>query len=125
MNAIQQLTTEFVSKLTAAAEREAVQRIVADLSSFGATRHHRGRTKPLLTASETLRVMTGVSRLGGGSSPALKSRKKPPVQLCPVPRCTGRAAPIYGMVCSKHKDVPKGQIKKYREARRARKARAA
>ena len=35
------------------------------------------------------------------------------------------AAPVYGMVCAQHKDVPKAKIKKYREARRAKKAKAA
>ena len=40
-------------------------------------------------------------------------------QLCPVPGCTNPAAPVFGMVCAKHKDVPKAQIKKYRETRRA------
>lgn len=49
-----------------------------------------------------------------------KTRRKGPVQLCPVPRCSSRAAPVFGMVCSKHKDLPKAQIKKYREARRKR-----
>lgn len=43
-------------------------------------------------------------------------------QLCPVPRCRQRAAPAFEMVCAKHADVPKWQIAKYREARRARKA---
>ena len=38
--------------------------------------------------------------------------------------CTNRAAPVFGMVCSKHKDLPKGEIKKYREARKAQKAKA-
>jgi len=49
-------------------------------------------------------------------------RKKPPRQLCPVPGCSNTAAPVFGMVCAKHKDVPKAQIKKYRENRRAAKA---
>lgn len=48
-----------------------------------------------------------------------KSRRKGPIQLCPVPKCSGRAAPVFGMVCAKHKGVSKAQIKKYREARRA------
>jgi hypothetical protein len=55
------------------------------------------------------------------SLPALarKARRKGPVQLCPVPGCKNKAAPIFGMVCSDHKDLPKAKIKKYREARRA------
>ena len=50
-----------------------------------------------------------------------KPRKKPPVQLCPVPGCRSPAAPVYGMVCAQHKDVSKAKIKKYREARRDKK----
>jgi hypothetical protein len=53
------------------------------------------------------------------ASPVSKTRKKGPIQLCPVPKCTNRAAPVFGMVCVKHKGLPKAQIKKYREARRA------
>ena len=50
-----------------------------------------------------------------------KPRKKPPVQLCPVPGCRSPAAPVYGMVCAQHKDIPKAKIKKYRDARRDKK----
>lgn len=45
--------------------------------------------------------------------------RRRPKQLCPVPGCTNPAAPVFGMVCAKHKDVPKAQIKKYRANRRA------
>lgn len=58
-----------------------------------------------------------VKRIGAKANLA-KPKRKAPIQLCPVPKCTGRAAPLYGMVCSKHKDVPKTKIAKYREARR-------
>jgi hypothetical protein len=54
-----------------------------------------------------------------------KRRKKLPRQLCPVPGCKNPAAPIFGMVCAKHKDVSKTEIKKYREARRAKMLKAA
>jgi hypothetical protein len=54
-----------------------------------------------------------------------KVRRKGPLQLCPVPYCRNPAAPIFGMVCSKHKDIAKSKIRKYREARKAKKARAA
>jgi hypothetical protein len=47
-----------------------------------------------------------------------KARKKLPRQLCPVPGCKNSAAPVFGMVCAKHKDVAKSKIKKYREERR-------
>ncbi|HTA20219.1 MAG TPA: hypothetical protein VK989_13060 [Polyangia bacterium] len=60
---------------------------------------------------------------GGGVKTDIvrRARRKGPIQLCPVPGCTNRAAPVFGMVCSKHKDLPKAQIKKYREARKAKK----
>ena len=55
-------------------------------------------------------------------TPAPKTaRKKGPIQLCPVPRCKNRAAPVFGMVCSDHKGIAKATIKKYREARKAKK----
>lgn len=54
-----------------------------------------------------------------------KTRRKGPKQLCPVPGCKNPAAPVFGMVCAKHKEVPKAQIKKYRAARKAKKLKAA
>ncbi len=56
---------------------------------------------------------------------ARKARRKGPLQLCPVPGCRNPAAPVFGMVCAKHKDVAKSKIKKYREARKAKKLKAA
>jgi hypothetical protein len=56
---------------------------------------------------------------------ATKTRKKMPPQFCPVPGCRNKAAPIFGMVRSDHKDVKKSLIKKYREARKAEKVKAA
>ena len=50
-----------------------------------------------------------------------KPAKKRPKQFCPVPGCKGVAAPVFGMVCAKHKDVSKDKIKKYREARKSKK----
>ena len=63
----------------------------------------------------------GASKGIGGS----KARKKGSPQLCPVPGCKNPAAPVFGMVCAEHKRVPKSQIKKYREARRAKKLKSA
>lgn len=54
-------------------------------------------------------------------SAAAKPRKKPPRQFCPVPGCKNVAAPVFGMVCANHKDVAKSKIKKFREARKAKK----
>jgi hypothetical protein len=76
------------------------------------------------------RAPAGIKLRGPGRPPAvlgsvgLRKRRKGPIQLCPVPGCNNRAAPVFGMVCSKHKDLPKGEIKKYREARKAQKAKA-
>jgi len=53
-----------------------------------------------------------------------RARKKAPIQFCPVPGCKNRAAPVFGMVCADHKGMPKAKIKKFREARRAAKAKA-
>lgn len=50
---------------------------------------------------------------------------RPAPQLCPVPNCQKRAAPVFGMVCSDHKDLPKAKIRQYREARRAAKTKPA
>jgi hypothetical protein len=56
-----------------------------------------------------------------GIAPRRHRRKAPP-QLCPVPKCPNRAAPAFGMLCSKHKDTSKRDVARYRAARRARKA---
>jgi hypothetical protein len=52
---------------------------------------------------------------------ALRAGRPRTKQLCPVPGCKNAAAPVFGMVCAKHKDISKSQIAKYREARRAKK----
>jgi hypothetical protein len=44
------------------------------------------------------------------------------VVYCPVPGCKGVAAPIFGMVCAQHKDVPRERIARYFEERRRLKA---
>jgi hypothetical protein len=56
---------------------------------------------------------------------ASKARRKLPRQLCPVPGCRNPAAPVFGMVCGKHRAVRKAKIRAYREARRAKKAQVA
>jgi hypothetical protein len=94
MTDIQKLIQQFSSDIVAAARQEAVAEFVAKFN---------------------------------GPLPALrmapkKPRRKGPIQLCPVPGCKGRAAPVFGMVCAAHKSVPKAKIKAYREARRAKKA---
>jgi hypothetical protein len=90
-------------------------------------------------AAAARRVQAAVAAaLGAGSALALPKRrgrppksaqllasepsKRRPKQLCPVPGCTGLAAPVFGMVCAKHKGVAKSLIKKYRAQRKAARA---
>ena len=104
---IQDVVQQFVDSLSSLIEQDAVSRardaVLQALGSHapaGASRRAAGRVK--------------VGAVG-------RKRRKGPIQLCPVPGCTNRAAPVFGMVCSKHKDLPKAEIKKHREARRAQK----
>lgn len=107
---IKTIVAEFASRLSAIVESQAIERArAAVLSAFGSgPRRGPGRPPKALAAIEAAPV-------------AKKARKKPPRQLCPVPGCKNTAAPIFGMVCAKHKDLPKAKIKKFREARRAEK----
>jgi hypothetical protein len=107
---IHSIVQDFVTRLSSLIEQDAVTRARAVvLSAFG---------------------VGGAGRRGAGRPPSVvlkgaegrRQRRKGPIQLCPVPGCTNRAAPVFGMVCSKHKDLPKATIKKYREQRRAKKA---
>lgn len=50
-------------------------------------------------------------------------RRKAPIQLCPAPRCTNRAAPAFGMLCASHRGTPVLLVREWRARRRARKGR--
>src|SRR5215471_4949213 len=104
------LVDDFVEQLSGALETQVIVRarhaVEAALAGHGLSRGNGGLRAAAIT-------------LAAGALGARKPRKKPPVQLCPVPGCTERAAPIFGMVCARHKDVPKTKIRQYREARRA------
>jgi len=103
---VQDLVQQFVERLSSLIEQDTVSRArEAVLTAFGG------------------RAPAGLQLRGAGklTSPIGRKRRKGPIQLCPVPGCSNRAAPVFGMVCSKHKDLPKSEIKKYREARRAQK----
>src|SRR5579864_1218846 len=112
MSELQSIITAFTAQLTALINAQATaQARSVVLSAFGAGDHapkRRGRPPKALTPSVAPVL-------------AKKARKKAPTQLCPVPGCKNPAAPIFGMVCAKHKDLPKAKIKKFREARRAQK----
>jgi hypothetical protein len=99
MSALTDLVSDFVEELSAAIEADVTARVRTNIESvFGGN----GR-----------RSAVRVTALGMG-----RPRKKPPIQLCPVPGCKNRAAPVFGMVCSDHKDLSKKKIREYREARR-------
>ena len=118
MSNIQTIVTDFANQLSALIEAQATERArAAVLSAFGATpKRGPGRPPKAKTTLGPLTAITSISK---------KKRKKGPLQLCPVPGCKNPAAPVFGMVCAKHKDVKKSLIKKYREARRAKKLKAA
>ena len=99
---------EFTERLHHLIETDAMERArAAVLHAFGA-----GAPKKRGRPPNALRPMAI-------SAVAKNARKKMPPQLCPVPGCKNKAAPIFAMVCSDHKDLPKAKIKAYREARRA------
>ena len=106
---IRSLVEEFVNQVVAAVEADSVRRVQqAVTAAFGGgavAPRRRGRPPRAAVAS----VSAGPAR-------------RRPKQLCPVPGCTGVAAPVFGMVCAKHKDMPKAKIKEFRAARRAAKA---
>jgi hypothetical protein len=114
---IRDIVGQFVGQLSALIEQDAVSRARETIlsafsggSGVGPTgKRGRGRPPGRPAAATMLAIAGG----------AVRKRRKAPIQLCPVPGCTNRAAPVFGMVCSKHKDLPKLQIRKYREARRA------
>jgi hypothetical protein len=113
-NSIQFLVDNFVKQIVATVEAAAARRVQAAVSvalgSGSALALPRRRGRPAKAAYSAV-----------AHAPA----KRRPKQLCPMPGCTGLAAPVFGMVCSKHKDAPKALIKKYRAQRRAAKAKAA
>jgi hypothetical protein len=108
--------TEFATRIQTLLEAQSMERAKAEILGAFGIGAPRKPGRPSKTAAAVASVTTPI---------ATKVRKKMPVQLCPVPGCKNKAAPIFGMVCSKHKDVAKSKIKKYREARKAKKEKAA
>lgn len=102
------LIQAFARDLVAAVEASTVERIQSALAgAFGAPAKRRPGRPPRQTSAVAAPVA---------------AKTKRPKQLCPVPGCKNPAAPIFGMVCAKHKDVAKATIKKYRAARKAKAA---
>jgi hypothetical protein len=110
---IADIVSQFVDQLTGAIEEEALGRARSALMAAvgGEPSAARGPGRP-----------AGVRR--GPGRPPGRPRKKPPIQYCPVPGCKNRAAPVFGMVCGDHKNLPKAQIKKFRAQRKAEKVKA-
>jgi hypothetical protein len=109
---IRTLIEDFANKLSSLMEGQALDRArlaVESALGIGTRRPGRPPKGSRAAANATVAVL------------GRKKRKKGPKQLCPIPGCKNPAAPVFGMVCAKHKDVPKAQIKKYREARRSKK----
>ena len=121
---IRNIVGDFVGQLSTLIEQDAVARArEAIMSAFSAgdapnlTPNGKRRGRPPGSGRGAVLALAGVV----GKK---KMRKKAPIQLCPVPGCTNRAAPVFGMVCSKHKDLPKMEIRRFREARRAKRDKA-
>jgi hypothetical protein len=100
---------EFTTRIQTLLESQAMERAKAEILGAFGIGAPRKPGRPSKAASAAV-------------APAAKTaRKKLPPQYCPVPYCRNLAAPVFGQVCAKHKDVPKALIKKYREERRAKK----
>ena len=112
---IKEAVEDFTQRLRALLEGQAMERAkAAVLDAFGLDApKRRGRPPKALSESSASAKDSSTERR--------KSRKKLPLQLCPVPGCKNPAAPIFGMVCASHKNVAKSKIRKYREARKAKK----
>ena len=110
------IVADFTNQLSSLIENEATARAQATvLAAFG-TPPRRGPGRPPKSAAPAAFAMPAAM--------VKKARTKGPLQLCPVPGCRNPAAPVFGMVCAKHKDLPKAKIKKFREARKAKKLKA-
>jgi hypothetical protein len=118
MSNIQSIVDDFANQLSSLIETQVLERArIAVAAALGGAQAKRGPGRPPKLATLASASLAAVSS-------GKKRRKKAPPQLCPVPGCKNKAAPIFGMVCSTHKDVPKAKIKEYREARRAKKTAA-
>jgi hypothetical protein len=116
---IKSVVAEFASRLTQLVESHAMDRARAAVMSAFGTPPKRGPGRPPKSAAAPKQLVARAA--APAKAKPKKARKKAPLQLCPVPGCKNPAAPVFGMVCAKHKDLPKSKIKKFREARKAKK----
>ncbi len=106
---IRSLVEGFVSQIVAAVEADSVRRL------------QHAVTASFVGAGADSAARRGRAAAGPAALAAAPARRRPK-QLCPVPGCKGVAAPVFGMVCAQHRDVPKPKIAEYRAQRRAAKA---
>jgi hypothetical protein len=109
-SAINDLVAGFLVKLAAVVEQDMANRIQVILGQFVVKRKPGRPPKP----------MSKVDVIVGAAD--RKPRKPRAKVLCPVPGCEGVAAPVFGMVCSAHRNVPATKIARYRMIRKAEKA---
>jgi hypothetical protein len=107
--ALRSIVGDFVNQLSSALEAQILARVQTVVLSALGTPVKRGPGRPPKNGLGAAFVTVASSSAG---------RKAAPKQLCPVPGCKNPAAPVFGMVCSEHKNLPKAKIKAYREARR-------
>src|SRR5215471_7056533 len=96
---LQEVVQQFVDKLSSMIETEVVSR----------------------AREAALNALDGRGSVSIRGGVIIRKRRKGPIQLCPVPGCSNRAAPVFGMVCAKHKVLPQAQSRKGQRARRAKK----
>lgn len=109
---IRSLVEGFVNQIVAAIEADTVRRVQqAVTSAFGASPAPARRL-----GRPSLATATPAPTAAPAPAGSVKHRPK---QYCPVPGCSGLAAPVFGMVCAKHKDMAKSKIKEYRAQRKA------
>jgi hypothetical protein len=120
-NSLATLVDQFAASLSDLLERTSIERArQAVLSAFGGNAPAPAARRGRPPGSGRVAAAVAVN----GAATTRKRRKKAPIQLCPVPGCKNRAAPVFGMVCSKHKDLPKAKVRAFREARRAKREKA-
>jgi hypothetical protein len=111
---IRSLVEGFVNQIVAAIEADSVRRVQQAVSAAFA-----GGVAPAARRGRPPRAL--VAGAPAAAAPSAPVRRRPK-QFCPVPGCSGVAAPVFGMVCAKHKDMAKSKIKEYRAQRKAAKS---
>ena len=106
---------------------QARQQVLHELAGNIADRMSSGHAPQLRTAKDVLGAMSSKRPRRNGvkakvAPVAAASKVGSDRYRCPVPKCDGKAAPVFGMVCTNHRGVSKAKIKKYRDALRAKKA---